>query len=697
MVKNGILPLSGYSQGLALLSLSAPGKRYMRLMNNWNIVPEFIACLIVFIITINSYIDNDKDTVISKSFFLCIVFSIIGVLTSTISSIFLVHPYLVPLKLNILSQELKSITMLIAGMLIYRHIVVLAYELLNLQKEMNIAINALYFIIVIYTIVIFANGYTHWFFHFDENRQFITGPLHQSEFLILAIYAIIIFINIFSINHKLENPIKRAFLTGILAAGSVIILQKAYPNTIFSGLSIANSLLIVLICAQQTQINVDSLTGFHNRAALLQTVNLRVKKNQPFMIAVISLKNFKRINMRLGYINGDIVLRKIGEFLSTLPGHPTPYRIFGTDYAILLPLTGSAESATLIKEIRDRFELPWKIKNNQCLISISTALLICKDCRQDGPNIILNLDYSLHALKKSSQPQHITFTDDCIAKFEQREHIIELLKTAVTNNLFTVVYQPIYSIKTGTYVGGEALVRLNDTNGQSISPYEFIQIAEETGFISDIGYIVIEKVCRFLSEHPDYKDRFITINISAQQFIKREFFVFLQTIFQQYHIDPKQIKLEITERALLTEDNDNTNIINVLKEFSRLGVGIYLDDFGTGYSNLYIINHFSFDCIKFDRSLIENIDKNPTAFDILCSFADGINKTETEVLIEGVETAEEYHALKRVGFNMLQGYLLTRPVSEEQFREKMILKYDDFIHSTRLILQEKPVVSTDRN
>lgn len=572
--------------------------------------------------------------------------------------------------------------MLIAGMYIYRHMVIIAFEKANRMNKLEKAVTALYISLTMAIISIFMNQFTHFFFYIDNNKQLIKGPLYQSEFLLLVIYAFIIIFTMKKETGRIDKTIKRSLFTGALAAISVITLQTIFPNGIFSALTVSNSLLIVLICAQQTQINVDSLTGFHNRTALLQTVNNKLLNNKQFILIIISVKNFKRINVRFGYLFGDVVLRYIGDFLLTLPYSSTPFRLLGADYAIILPPMSIDKYNDILHNITTKFNSPITINETTFSCSISTALLSSQECKTEMSDVILKFDYLLDAIKKQSKPLHISFSSDFIAHCERREYIIELLRTAIRNDLFTIVYQPIFELKSQSYVGAEALLRLLDQDNNYISPEEFIQIAEESGFISEIGTLVIEKVCHFLQLHPSYPF-YISINISAIQFVEPSFFTIVKNILEKYNIKPHQLKLEITERTLLAENSDTFKILN---DFKQLGVGIYLDDFGTGYSNLFSISQFSFECIKFDKSLINNLNKNSVAFDILCAFVEGVNKTKSYVLIEGVETYQQYNQLKNIGIDSIQGYLFTKPLQESDFIYNMIENIDDFNRRAKKLL-----------
>lgn len=236
---------------------------------------------------------------------------------------------------------------------------------------------------------------------------------------------------------------------------------------------------------------------------------------------------------------------------------------------------------------------------------------------------------------------------------------------------FEMHYQPIVALDSGYIAGFEALMRWRKSDGEYVSPIEFIPLAEETGLIVELGRFALEIglrdqlqfASRFSKVYPDLPQPFMSINVSGQQFSELTEIDLLASIIKQSGVDPANIKLEMTE-SLLVDEPDHA--AEALKRIKKLGVSIAIDDFGTGYSSLSNLHQFPLDTLKIDRSFVYNMDKSENSRRIVLSVAQLAHALEMDIVAEGIEDKAQFDALREMGCQYGQGYYMAKPATVEK-------------------------------
>jgi len=249
-------------------------------------------------------------------------------------------------------------------------------------------------------------------------------------------------------------------------------------------------------------------------------------------------------------------------------------------------------------------------------------------------------------------------------EFGRRNYVLSQLETALKKDRFFLYFQPVYDCEQRRYTGGEVLLRLNEESGLPISPGEFIPLAIESGIANVLGWMVLEKTCRFLHDNADSGIEWLSVNVSAQQYEFDETFRRLEVLLEQYQIPPSRIKLEITERVLI---DDVDTAAATMTNLNSLGVGIFLDDFGTGYSNLVNVMSLPFECVKIDKGFIRGVAQSKKSYGMLETVVRGLRALRVVVLAEGIETPEQDEIVKGLGIDRIQGYYYARPMPGEEF------------------------------
>jgi EAL domain-containing protein (putative c-di-GMP-specific phosphodiesterase class I) len=267
---------------------------------------------------------------------------------------------------------------------------------------------------------------------------------------------------------------------------------------------------------------------------------------------------------------------------------------------------------------------------------------------------------------KASQLKNLQICDESVfADRERKRCIYKILRRELTleSEQFQVWFQPIYSINGKKFEYMEALSRLKNTELGDIPPQEFVQVAESRGLIELLGFVAFEKVCKFISDNRDTVNA-VSINFSVYQMMNPNVVKNVLDTIERFSLSPSNIVMEITESIFI----DNYELVmKHMMELAQAGVKFYLDDFGTGYSNLMSIFNLKFEIIKIDKSILWNADDNIAGDIILENTVNTIKQMDRRIVCEGVETSEQRDKLTRMGVDYCQGYLFSRPVTDEEF------------------------------
>ncbi len=425
--------------------------------------------------------------------------------------------------------------------------------------------------------------------------------------------------------------------------------------------------------------NHDYLTGTYNRRyfqeTLSQKINYLMSIGHYGALLFIDLDDFKEINDMFGHDIGDTVLIEMTQRLKqTSDLSSIVARIGGDEFVILLNLdtvsvNEAAFKAELMAEnILDAIKQPFFLEGKEATINASIGIAIIDHC-SNATDLMKFADIAMYQAKKTGK-NRIAFFDKVLQdNLEKRIHTISSLKKAIQNNDFKLLFQKQVHLFENEYeiIGVEALIRW-ENEGKTISPNEFIPLAEESGLIIEIGDFVLKRVCELLQawrEIPGKKDWRISVNISTIQFEEKHFIKKIEKLLLTYEIEPQKLRLEITENLLMQNIDEAFIKINALKS---LGITLSIDDFGTGFSSLMYLKKLPVDELKIDRSFICNIEQNEGDRIIVETIATLGNKFGLEVIAEGVENTKQLQILKSFGITKMQGYLYAKPEEVNQIK-----------------------------
>ncbi|HEY1736367.1 MAG TPA: EAL domain-containing protein, partial [Methylovirgula sp.] len=411
----------------------------------------------------------------------------------------------------------------------------------------------------------------------------------------------------------------------------------------------------------------DALTSLPNRILLRLRMNdmlTRMQRNGSAAAALcIDLDNFKAVNDTLGHPFGDLLLQAVAERLrSLLREHDTVARLGGDEFAILQsdvtqPEQVSALAQRLLKVIGEPFDL----EGHQITVGASIGIALAPGDASDPDRLLKNADMALYRAKADGKGTFRFFEAEMDARVQKRLRLEMDLRAALHTNALKVYYQPIVDLSSGSVTGFEALIRWPHAERGMIPPAEFIPVAEEMGFIAQIGAFVLDRACTDAARWPDHIK--IAINLSALQFRHGNLLAIVMAALRNSGLPAHRLELEITESVLLEKSD---NMLETLKALRALGVRISMDDFGTGYSSLSYLRSFPFDKIKIDRSFVRDLSVNADSQAIVRAIV-GLGKSlGMTITAEGIEEEAHVARLRAEGCNEGQGFLFSqaRPANE---------------------------------
>lgn len=424
----------------------------------------------------------------------------------------------------------------------------------------------------------------------------------------------------------------------------------------------------------------DSLTGVSNRNFFVKNLRDMCEKAEEEKNSVevlfIDIDDFKKINDSLGLVYGDELVQELGQFLKEFENEHVKVGRFGSDVFVIgiYNPCGLRSADEIYRKVVERLRKPFVLSDKSTqFITVTAGVAEYPDAGKTALEVIKNAEIVLYKAKEYGNGSIKYFEPDILDKFVANVSLEKKMKEAIENNDFVLYYQPLYNNENGKLRGAEVLLRWPDDNGGFVStPNIFIPMAEKNGTIVNIGEWVLKESFRSLNE---WRMKYhlpivLCINVSAIQLEKDNFIDSLQQLIAMYDINPEQIELEITETAVIENYDD---IIDKIKTIRGIGMRVSLDDFGTGFSSLSYLKNLPIDTLKIDKSFIDNAATDDSCGIITESVIEMAKKLGYETVAEGVETKEQFNYLRKKNCDIIQGFLLGKPVTRAEF-EKILIR-----------------------
>ncbi|MCZ9450275.1 EAL domain-containing protein [Klebsiella michiganensis] len=404
----------------------------------------------------------------------------------------------------------------------------------------------------------------------------------------------------------------------------------------------------------------DSLTGMPNRLSFWQRLQEVVNQVRPYngsaVVMLFDLDNFKDVNDTQGHDAGDKLLQDLASRLSFFrKTSETLYRLGGDEFALVSHDLTEEMALERAKVIREKISQPYQIYDS--LIQIGACIgIVISDGESRTDYLYKCADLALYEAKKEGSGNVQVFRPGLLQRQQENKSFEDDLMQALNKSEFRVYYQPIADTMNGEIYGYEALVRWFHPLRGSVPPTEFIPVAEKIGLINQLGEWVLRTACEAAASWSSPLK--VSVNVSPVQLMNNSLTDTVVTILRTTGLDPYRLDLEITESDVF---NENTRSLEILSQLRELGVQISIDDFGTGYSSLSRLSYFPFDKIKIDRSFVINIPDQKDDLDIVRLIISMGKSLHMRIVAEGVETEEQLQSLRKLGCDLVQGYLIGKP------------------------------------
>ncbi len=415
----------------------------------------------------------------------------------------------------------------------------------------------------------------------------------------------------------------------------------------------------------------DDLTGLPNRSLLSDRLRMAIAQSKRtgagFTVLALDLDGFKKVNDALGHPVGDALLRVAAvRFREVLRTIDTLARVGGDEFVAVLPAAvDPAEIQVIARRMIATTQLPFEIDDHVLYVSTSVGAAIYPEHGDSEVKLLAHADTALYRAKETGKSRCVIYDN---VKFNLPEHDVSMeaaMFDAVRNGEFRLYYQPILDAHTKRIVGFEALMRWMHPELGSISPAQFIPMAEANGLINLLGAWALKAACVQVRHFEQAAGRslYVSVNVSPRQFRNDQFLHVMDDAMRLSGLKGSQLLLEITEGILMSDPEYAETLLNAI---ATRNVRIAIDDFGTGYSSLAYLKRFPIAALKIDRAFIKDLPvsiKDAAICNVVLSLASHLNLT---TIAEGVENDQQLNFLSKQGCTMIQGYLTGRPLPPEE-------------------------------
>lgn len=470
-----------------------------------------------------------------------------------------------------------------------------------------------------------------------------------------------------------HGPGRMLVVSSLLVLGAVAMwllandLHHARENLDHEIFQLENSQASLNYLAQH-----DPLTDLPNRSLIEERVGNAIGRARQSgkMVALLflDLDHFKIINDSLGHIAGDQLLREIASRLKkVVRGGDTVSRQGGDEFLIVLAEVDSIDAMTaVLMRIQTLVAQPLTLQDMELVVSLSIGISVYPQDGDDFGTLLKKADTAMYQAKSAGRNAYRLFSDEMSADTYARLGMEQDLRQALVRNEFELHYQPIVDMRDGRVVAVEALLRWRHPERGMVGPDAFIQVAEQSGLIVEMGIWVLQQACQQMVIWQDegLPEVLISVNLSAVQMHRGDLEQSVRDALQRTGLKASLLELELTESMLL---HDSEASILLLQRLKQLGVKLAIDDFGTGYSNLSYLQRFQVDRLKIDRSFVQSIISNEQNRAIVTAIIQMAHSLELETTAEGIEDEATRQLLAALGCDCGQGYLFSRPVSASKF------------------------------
>ena len=516
-------------------------------------------------------------------------------------------------------------------------------------------------------------------YYISEDAIYSYGPMVNMVYVIITILTFSTIIKAIIASHNVETRRVSSYVLFSMGMWIVFALCQLFlPQILISSVSISTMLLILVISLGNPSERVDKESGAFNQEALKLVIADKLNKARPFYIVNIDMEEISKLRRQFGDQAVILLLTEIRDFIAK-QFNQNVYKINNHSFTVIFDERDKDNVEQYLRVLDDRFREKWRMNENT-EIHVNSHIDYVR-FPQDTPFLKKGMQNSTSQLLEFIELCH-TYSEDAefihrvdsrlLQKRDRQDLIYKLLQNAIRSGGIEMYYQPIYSIPDKRFSSCEALVRLKDTSTLGfVSPEEFIPVAERNFLIMPLSNCIFEEVFSFVSKNnlSEKGLRHMEVNLSAIESVDLAFPSLMKSLLEKYTLDPSMVNLEITESIAVASGR---KLKRNMEDLINHGCTFSMDDFGTGYSNLSQITKADFSIIKIDKSLLWPIfeKKNPNrenAKILLESMVSMILQMGLKIVVEGVETKEQFDYLEKLGVTYIQGYYFSKPINSQEY------------------------------
>ena len=523
-------------------------------------------------------------------------------------------------------------------------------------------------------LVVLTSGFSNTVFQLDASGGYHRGPLMPLIYLITAYHFCITLFALYRYRRVIPSRERNSICVFLGLASAAMLFQLLRPHMLVENFACAVCLVFSQLTVQNPEMILDGRTGMLNKQGFSNLLAPKFDAGHSFHIGFLVVDNYHELERLFGF---ECLEKKLLVLADYLKQH-TDYTFSRMDNHVFCFYPNAASSGAdcsgIIRDLEsDQLFGYLKQEGVGVRFRIKAGIFTCpEDVASFGALIELLDETAKLPSPREAAVSMLSAVD--ILTLRRRKQIDELVRRAVSEDMLYLVYQPVYSVSEGRFISAEALLRMRTDSLGSISPGEFIQIAEQNGAIVQLTQFVVDSVCRFL-QSANLKAlnlQRIHINLSALDCMQHDLAARILESLRRTGVGTEMLSVEITETAFVSMPD---HLLESLESLSQAGISVMLDDYGTGYSNLSRLVFTPFDVVKLDKSLVDDIiDSEPSRI-ILENTIHMMKRLHKKILVEGVENKAQAEFLREQGCDFIQGYYYARPMDgphlEALLREQM--------------------------
>ena len=627
----------------------------------YNAFFEMTAVLFIIIVAVHFFTRRRFNTRLNRFYGVFLIIGMVDILADVVSTYTIADAAAFPLWLNITVNQILFLCQVALGPMAFLYIMCMTGAVDNKANRRLIILT------IIPAAVCFAlvalNPLTKMFFFFDESLRYSHGPGFMGLYTETVFYLIASVCVLVRFRLKVRRVEYYTMMTFIAIIIVTIVVQALAPQLLLTGVALSISIVMMYLTMQNPDDMLDSLTGAFNRNSFFTYIDAKIRSRSRFQLAAFDVNGMGAINELFGIAVGDKLLAEIGAYLCELGARNKLFRAVGDSFVLVTHTEQQCLNA--VAAARERFKHQWKVGEISLEVGASICYSLTADECADANEVktLINEGITAAAADRSGV---LEVTREMHERVKRIDEVEALLRRSLDEGTVELFLQPLYSLVDGRVSGAEALARLRDEEGNIVMPGEFVPISERTGLVTRLGELMIDKGCRYLRDSGLADDPYfgeLSVNLSVLECIDEALPGKVSAAVERYGIPPAKLRFEITETtATLSEHLPET-----MRRLTELGFSFALDDFGTGYANYDSIMRLPFSAAKFDKSMLDMSGESEKGERLLLSTMEMVRSLGFDVVVEGVETAEQARMLAQRGVNHVQGFYFARPVPAGEF------------------------------